>query len=150
MRSDLANVSTRLSNAEPLPPEMSRGVMTALFMLATAGPMLSGCSGGPRAAAVDPARARDALRAALDSWKKGEPIDSLKAGSPSIVAQDFDWMAGQRLVDYEVTGDGKDDNANLRIPVTLTMRTPQGKEVRKSVSYVVGTSPTLTVFRDFN
>jgi hypothetical protein len=30
------------------------------------------------------------------------------------------------------------------------MRTAAGKEVKKSVSYVVGTSPSLTVFREFN
>ena len=47
-----------------------------------------------------------------------------------------------------MTGDGKDDNANLRIPVKLTLRTPQGREIQKAVSYVVGTSPALTVFRD--
>ena len=58
-------------------------------------------------------------------------------------------MAGHQLVGYEVAGDGKDDDANLRIPVQLTLRTPQGQEVRKKVSYVVGTSPSLTVFRDF-
>lgn len=112
--------------------------------------VFTGCSGGGGSAApVEPSKAREALVVALDSWKKGDTIDSLKSGSPSIVAQDFDWMAGARLVEFEIIGEGKDDNANLRIPVKLTLRTPQGKEVKKSVSYVVGTSPTLTVFRDF-
>ena len=78
-------------------------------------------------APVDPSRARDALKTALESWKKGDAIDALKSGSPPIVAQDFDWMAGHRLVGYEVTGDGKDDDANLRIPVDLTLRTAQGQ-----------------------
>ena len=110
---------------------------------------IAGCSGGERAPAVNPSLAREALHTALDGWKDGKTPDALKAASPSIVVQDFDWMAGFRLVGYEVTGDGKDDDANLRIPVTLTMRSPQGKEVRKNVSYVVGTAPTLTVFRDF-
>src|SRR4051812_27286064 len=112
-----------------------RGVMATLFTLAIAGPLLSGCSEGQeRAAPVDPSRARDALNTALESWKKGEAIDSLKSGSPPIVAPDFDWMAGHRLVRYEVTGDGKDDDANLRIPVDLTLRTATGKEIKKSVS----------------
>jgi hypothetical protein len=124
--------------------------MAALFALATAGPFVSGCSGGPRAAAVDPARAREALHTPLESWKKGDKIEALKSGSPPIVAQDFDWMAGHRLVAYEVSGEGKDDDANLRIPVRLTVRTAQGKDVKKSVSYVIGTSPALTVFREFN
>jgi hypothetical protein len=126
-----------------------RSPMATLFALATAATLMPGCSGNGRAAAVDPARARDALKTALESWKRGETIDSLKSGSPSIVAQDFDWMAGLKLVGYEITGDGKDDDANLRIPVKLTLRSPQGKVATKAVSYVVGTSPSLTVFRDF-
>ena len=107
---------------------MRRGLMAASFILATAGPLLSGCSEEQgRAAPVDPSLARDALKTALESWKKGDTIDALKSGSPPIVAQDFDWMAGHRLVSYEVTGDGKDDDANLRIPVDLTLRTAQGQ-----------------------
>lgn len=113
--------------------------------------LLAGCSGGGgRAAPVDAPRARETLKAALESWKKGETPASLKEAAPPVVVQDFDWMAGQRLVHYEVSGDGKDDDANLRIPVTLTLQAAGGKEVRKKVSYVVGTSPTLTVFREFN
>jgi hypothetical protein len=141
-----------MNPVKPAPDRaMRRGVMAAFVTLAVAGPLLSGCTEGQgRAAPVDPSLARDALNTALESWKKGEAIDALKSGSPPIVAQDFDWMAGHRLIRYEVTGDGKDDDANLRIPVILTLRTAQGKEVKKSVSYVVGTSPALTVFREFN
>ena len=120
-----------------------------IHAIAAAGLLLAGCSGtGPHAPAVDPARAREALQTTLDGWKKGESIEALKAGSPSIVAQDFDWMAGRKLVGYEVLGDGKDDDANLRIPVRLTLRDAGGRESQKTVSYVVGTSPALTVFRE--
>lgn len=130
--------------------EGRRDVMAKLFALATAGTLLSGCSGeGTRAAPVDPARAREALAKVLDSWKNGETPDALRSASPSIVVQDFDWMAGAKLVSYEVTGEGKDDDANLRIPVKLTLKTAQGKETKKGVTYLVGTSPSLTVFRDF-
>ena len=135
-----------------LAPErtMPRTVMATLFTMATAMPLLAGCSGGGgRSASVNPFRARKTLATALESWKKGEAIDALKSGSPPIVAQDFDWMAGSQLVSYEVTGDGKNDDANLRIPVKLTLLTAQGKEVEKAVSYVVSTSPSLTVFRAF-
>jgi hypothetical protein len=127
-----------------------RSPMATLFALATAATLMPGCSGGNgRAAPVDAARAREALKTALECWMRGEAIDSLKSGSPSIVAQDFDWMAGQKLVSYEIAGDGKNDDANLRIPVKLTLRTPQGKESKKAVTYLVGTSPSITVFRDF-
>lgn len=134
---------------EPV-PLTRRGVVARLFAMATTQAMIAGCTGGARHAdPVDPERAREALRTTLEAWKKGESVAALKSGSPPIVAQDFDWMAGYRLVTFEVDGAGKDDDANLRIPVTLTLRSAQGKEIRKAVTYVVGTSPSITVFRDF-
>jgi hypothetical protein len=133
----------------PLPT--SRLLAVALFAVCVvAGPII-GCSNeGRRAPAVNAAKAREALQAALESWKKGESVEALKSASPPIVIQDFDWMGGKKLVKYEVAGDGKDDDANLRIPVKLTLRASDGQEIEKLVSYVVGTSPTLTVFRDFH
>src|SRR4051794_15941759 len=98
-----------------------RPLMVTLLALAIAVPPLPGCSdGGGPAAPVDPSAAREALNTALESWKNGDPIDGLKSATPPIVAQDFDWMAGHMLVRYELTDEGKDDGANLRIPVTLT------------------------------
>jgi hypothetical protein len=109
----------------------------------------AGCGGSsPRAAAVEPEAARRALRAALDGWKSGAKPADLKAGSPPMTVQDLDWLSGLTLVEYEVTGEGRGDDANLRVPVDLVLRDPGGREVRKRVSYVVGTSPTVTVFRE--
>jgi hypothetical protein len=109
---------------------------------------LAGCSGKGGASPVEPAKAREALATALEAWKKGEAIGSLQAGSPSITAQDFDWMAGAKLVAYEVDGEGKENDLNLRVPVKLTLKSLQGKEVKKAVTYVIGTSPVVTVFRE--
>jgi hypothetical protein len=121
-----------------------------LIMFPLAAALVAGCSGSQRAAPVDPERAREALKIALDSWKRGEPPSALQSGSPSITAQDLDWISGATLVDYQVTGDGKAIEANLHVPVKLTLRTPKGQKVTKSVSYIVGTSPRVTVFRDFH
>jgi hypothetical protein len=119
-------------------------------VLATTAFLLAGCtSDAGRAPRVNAPRAREALVTVLDGWKNGATIASLQEASPKIVVQDFDWMSGHRLLEYEVGGDGKDDDANLRIPVKLTLKSPAGKEIKKKVSYVVGTSPTVTVFRDF-
>ncbi len=109
--------------------------------------ILAGCGGSQRAADVEPERARDALKTTLDGWKKGDAPDALKGGSPSIVAQDLDWLGGAKLVDYAVSGEGKPVAANLYVPVDLTLKLPNGKQVKKKVTYVVGTSPYLTVFR---
>src|SRR5689334_17618700 len=92
------------------------GTRLAVLLLLGLAP-LPGCGGSGTAAPVDPPRAREALKVAMESWKKGDRIDALRSGSPPIVAQDFDWMGGHRLLAYEVKGEGKDDDANLRIPV---------------------------------
>lgn len=111
--------------------------------------LIAGCGGGGGAGPIEPDKARGALKTVLESWKNGDKIEQVKAGSPPIVAQDFDWMSGSKLVAYEVEGDGKENDVNLRVPVKLTLKTAQGKEVKKTVTYVIGTNPALTVFREF-
>ena len=114
------------------------------------GAAVAGCSKGPPLAApVEPDKARAALRVALDAWKSGRSIDSLGRETPPIVAQDFDWMAGAKLTEYQVLTDGRAEDANLRVPVRLTVRDAQGRTATKTVSYIVGTDPTVTVFRAF-
>ena len=41
-----------------------------------------------------------------------------------------------------------DDNANLRCPVKLSLRDLQGRPVTRRVTYMVGTDPQITVFRE--
>jgi hypothetical protein len=108
--------------------------------------LLSGCGGGSSAHAVNTSQARDALVTALDQWKSGEKPRS----APSMTIQDFEWESGAKLVAYELQGDGQARGANLSIKVKLTLapKDGKGKNVEKSVYYLVGTSPSVTVFRD--
>lgn len=109
---------------------------------------LAGCSNGPRRAApVNAELAQSALQKALDSWKNGARPASLKNEAPPIIVQDMDWQMGYRLVDYRVH-DPIYDDANLRCPVTLTVLSPQGRKLDKNVTYMVGTDPAVTVFRE--
>jgi hypothetical protein len=110
---------------------------------------LAGCSSG-NAHAVNTTQARDALVTALDHWKKGDAPRSLSAASPSMTVQDFEWERGAKLLDYETLGDGQAKDANLSVKVKLTLAgdQPKAKTVEKTVSYLVGTSPSVTVFRD--
>ena len=118
-------------------------VVLAALLLA-----LTGCGVGPKLAApVEPAKALAALRATLDAWKAGQPIESVGQATPPVVAQDFDWMAGAKLTDYKLLSDGEALDANLRVPVQLTLRDAQGRATTKTVAYIVGTDPKLTVFR---
>ena len=73
-----------------------------------------------------PEKAREALRTALDAWKAGAKIESLATGSPEIIAQDFDWMQGKKLVSYKVEGDGLPQDANLRVDVELELADDAG------------------------
>ena len=116
--------------------------------------LLPGCSNPATAHAVDPPQAREALKAALDGWKNGETPKSLESSSTPIVVQDFDWMAGAKLSNYEIIDEGKAEDANLRVRVNLTLSggrasgASQPKTAEKKVWYLVTTSPKVTVFRD--
>ena len=124
-------------------------VIASLSVLATL--LFAGCSASSQAHAVDETRARDALKTALDQWKSGATIESLQSSSTPMTVQDFDWMAGAKLVDYQIVVNGKAYDANLRVQVKLSLESPgknKAKAAEKKVWYLVGTSPSVTVFRD--
>ena len=101
------------------------------------------------ASAVDASLARESLKLALDHWKKGEEPSSLQSSATPMIAQDFEWAAGAKLLDYQILDDGKEEDANLRVQVKITLaQEGKNKTVEKTASYVVGTSPSVTVFRD--
>jgi hypothetical protein len=116
--------------------------------------LLPGCSNSSTAHAVNVPQARDALKIALDEWKKGETIKAVQTSSTPLIVQDLDWSSGAKLIDYEILGDGQPEDASLRLRVKLTMNggpaagKNQGKAAEKSVWYLVTTSPKVTVFRD--
>lgn len=107
---------------------------------------LPGCSSGS-ANAVQPDRARAALETALNAWKQGQSLEQFGGSDGAMVVQDLDWLAGAKLVDYQLVDDGRPADANLRVDVKLTLQ-KKGKPVEKTVRYLVTTSPAVTVFRD--
>jgi len=119
------------------------------FVCAVLG-LLLGCEAKtPTSAPVQADKAREALTVALDSWKAGEAIELVQSKPPLFVTvQDFDWMGGAKLIDYEVVGDGTPMDANLKVEVKLKLEGSDGKSSEKTVNYLVGTAPEVTVFRD--
>lgn len=119
--------------------------VAAIFCLT----LLAGC--GPdrvqKQAPVNVSVAETTLTKTLDAWKDGKKPDELGSQSPKIVAQDMDWQMGAKLTDYKVTGNSVPKDANLIAEVELKLIAPDGKEKKKTVKYIVGTSPVLTVFR---
>lgn len=109
----------------------------------------AGCAETISATPVDSSKALEALKTTLETWKKGDSVDTLKSSSPAIVAQDLDWQGGASLVDYAIDGQGEKVDSNLKVPVKLTLKTKDGKDASKTVKYLVTTSPSITVFRAF-
>lgn len=83
----------------------------------------------------------------LDAWKAGKKPEDLAKQNPKVVVQDMDWIQGAKLSDYKVTENSVPKDANLISEVELKLVGTDGKEKKKTVKYIVGTSPVLTVFR---
>jgi hypothetical protein len=108
---------------------------------------LAGCLGNRLPPDADPARGREALTTVLDTWARGGRPEDLKKASPSIVVSDSDWEAGHQLLKSEVDPTDGRIGVDLQLVVTLTLKTPTGQTSQKKVTYVVSTSPGLTVLR---
>jgi hypothetical protein len=96
---------------------------------------------------AEPTQARETLRSVLDAWQRGDALDSLRSASPPIQVNDPDWAAGYRLTRYQLAPEGERAGLDIRFPAVLTLQRPNGKTLRKSAAYMVGTSPALTVVR---
>src|SRR5271168_4815811 len=75
-------------------------IAACLVVLATL--LLPGCSNSSVANPVNELQARDALKIALDAWKKGETSGSLASSSTPMTVQDFEWDTGSKLLDYQL------------------------------------------------
>lgn len=123
----------------------SRVHAAVLFLILT----VCGCGGGysPEANRVDPEQARDMLESVLISWQLGDTPQFWRQQDPQVVIQDVDWSAGKKLEEFELLDEGKAIDANLHCRVRLKLVDPQQGELEQTVTYLVTTSPNLTVFR---
>jgi hypothetical protein len=108
---------------------------------------VSGCGGYSAAAhRVAADEARSTLDAVLKSWQEGETPDAWQQKTPAVVVQDMEWKSGVKLISFEML-ESQAIDANLHCRVKLILDTPQRGQVERTVKYLVGTSPVLTVFR---
>ncbi len=110
--------------------------------------VVSGCGLKGNPYPVNAVKARELLKTAMEAWKSGKTPEEMPNGTPAIVVQDFDWMQGKKLKDYEINSQDAETGANLTSQVTLHLEDKEGNTEEKAVYYVVGTSPNFTVFRD--
>jgi hypothetical protein len=108
--------------------------------------LVVGC--GRSNAPTDVPSAKAALTAALECWKAGQSPDSLRQRSPSIIMVDDAWQKGDKLESFETVGPETDDGVNLHCTVKLAINNEQGVRRSEQLAYIVGTSPTITIFRD--
>ncbi len=120
---------------------------STLITVASMMAVVSGCQSSADANRVDPTLARSTLESVLDSWKRGESIDSWQTKDSHIVVQDLEWKAGVKLAWFEILDQGDAVDANLFCRVKLSLVDPNSKRFERSVTYVVGTTPVRTVFR---
>ena len=118
-----------------------------MLVCAVLGLTLAGC-GGPRNQPVKVDLAKATLNQVLEHWKSGGNMDDLRKRSPEIVVQEAQWTNGAKLQEFQLIGDGRAEDASWFCEVQLTLKPADGGEpTQKSVTYVVGTAPVLTVFR---
>jgi hypothetical protein len=92
---------------------------------------------------TDPAKGRETLKAALDTWVKGGAPADLKP----VVVSDPDWADGHKLTRYEIDPDDGRAGVDLLLKVKLTLQKKDGKTQEKQVNYVVGTNKQTVVLR---
>ena len=84
----------------------------------------------------------------MEQWKSGGDQTALKAGSEPIVMNDVDWRSGAQLVSYKFLDRGEDVGANLHATLELVVKEKQKRPRTQKVTYIVGTSPVVTIFRN--
>jgi hypothetical protein len=114
--------------------------------------LLAGCSKGRKLEDFTPPsdKARQALEAALNHWKAGNPPGSIPGTSPAVEAVDAKWKAAPKdLQTFEILAE---EPAADAAPRYFKVRLTPAKGVPQEVRYVVVGIDPLWVYReqDFN
>jgi hypothetical protein len=112
-----------------------RGIARVLLMFS-----LWGCSqGNTPSHPLDQDLARASVQKAMQAWVDGKTPKDLE---PEIVVGDPDWKQGKKLVSFEIMANNEtSDGSNLHIVVKQKF-----DESDSEVTYIVGTSPVITIF----
>ena len=109
---------------------------------------LAGCGSKGRNLPLDKSVAKESLIVFLDTWKNKQSVKALKDRTPSIVGLDDDWDAGKNLENYEILNMDKDDGSNVYAVMTLNFSNSDKAGKSRRVTYIIGTSPVVSIFRD--
>lgn len=115
------------------------GLLCLVFLIGCSDPV-----GGP----VNINVAQSTLTSAMDTWKEGKTPKALLERSPSVFVQEAEWNEGTKLIEYEIINNNAPAGPNLIATVKLTLSKGEGKVTEKMATYVVSTSPSLTIYRN--
>lgn len=104
-----------------------------------------GC--GPTAQQADPEQAQQTLTRALDAWRRGDSLESLRSSAPAVTVVEPHWQQGVRLVRYEVTSPGLPSGFDQQIVVKLSLQDRKGRPFQEKALYNVSSSPARVVVR---
>jgi hypothetical protein len=107
--------------------------------------LASGC--GSRRPESEIERGRQAVVAALDSWKAGEPAAKLKS-LPDPVEFPEELRATHVLTDYTLGRVDASDPDVIRYAVVLKLKDRKGKATDREVVYAVALKTPVVVARD--
>lgn len=109
--------------------------------------LTSGCGSAPAGPQADPDLAQKTMKQVLDAWKSGQRPSQFLEKSPDLVIQDSDWALGLKLVSYQTQSDVRLAGNDVHYPVTLELKSPKGRLVKKHAVYLISTSPKKLVLR---
>ena len=105
-----------------------------------------GCQNSALPPQANPDEAREALKTALESWKKGgNARDELAGGKPPIYFNDPRCSPDVRLVDFKIDESHGQYGQSVRLSVVLSIRSKDGGVEEKKASYLVDTSPAIVI-----
>jgi len=107
-----------------------------------------GCRRGHGFARADLDRARQVLETCLESWKRGEMPEKLKALPEPIEFAEEGLKKGLRLLDYQILGNEYTDKDAMRFSVKLTVQDPRGRKEERQATYAVVLTSPIAVGRD--
>jgi hypothetical protein len=107
-----------------------------------------GCSRRHSFSQADLDRARTALQTALDSWKKGEMPERLRALAEPIEFAEEGPRNGLRLLDFQIVDDRHTDAQTIRFTVKLTVQDRRGRREQREATYAVGLKSPIVIGRD--
>ena len=120
---------------------------TVVFALALPLALGAGC-GNRLPPETDKDQARQALTAALDAWKEGRPVESLRERTPPVDFRDINWESGSRLTRYEVKEEAR-SGLSVRFVVQLHLQQKDGTSRERAATYTVDAGQAVVIRPEF-